>query len=177
MYQRTLIWSLLHHVTSLIYNWETLLGYSPITFTHLLLIFWLHLYSLANSYQANLFVSSFLQSSYLGEKTPSLHTSLLLKSLKRWAPTWGWGILGGLSPYFPWAMVWDTQARWTPFLLGGRGLGIHFASFEAGLYFLVLSLIILDQLHPNGWAQLVGFTILSCYRDVVLSLHFLELFL
>ena len=55
-------------------------------------------------------------------------------------------------------------------------LGIHYASFEIGLRFplpefarnwLRTHEIVPAQLHPNGWAQLIGFTIL-CFRQDVL---------
>ncbi|XP_052201185.1 uncharacterized protein LOC127807403 [Diospyros lotus] len=72
-----------------------------------------------------------------------------------------------------------------PCKVGEGSLGIHFASFKAGLRFPLPALImewlhfhriVPAQIHPNGWAQLVGFTILCHQREVVPSLHFLSCF-
>jgi len=65
-------------------------------------------------------------------------------------------------------------------------IAIHYASLEVGLRFplppsakewLRHYRIVPAQLHPNGWAQLVGFSILCHQRDVVPSLILFILFL
>ena len=72
-----------------------------------------------------------------------------------------------------------------PLQVAEGSIGIHYASFEVGLHFPLPSFakewlrhyrIVLAQLHPNGWAQLVGFSILCHQRDVVPSLMLFSCF-
>ena len=60
-------------------------------------------------------------------------------------------------------------------LVGGRGFGVYLASLRAGLRsplssfgmeWLDYHCIVPPQLHPNGWAQLVGFTVLCRMIEV-----------